>query len=80
MLILFQPEESKDSLELRIYDTTQDRCFYTALDMIVINAADIADKLDDFVGLTKKQKTKLVIHDLVQNEQTTELIDAFKAI
>jgi hypothetical protein len=48
--------------------------------MIVINAADIADRLDDFVGLTKKQKTKLVIHDLVQNEQTTELIDAFKAI
>jgi hypothetical protein len=80
MLILFQPEESKDSLELRIYDTTQDRCFYTALDMIVVNASDIADRLDDFVGLTKKQKTKLVIHDLVQNEQTTELINAFKAI
>ena len=80
MLILFQPEESKDSLELRIYDTTQNRCFYTAFDMIVVNASDIADRLDDFVGLTKKQKTKLTIHDLVQNEQTTELIDAFKAI
>ena len=80
MLILFQPEESKDSLELRIYDTAQNRCFYTALDMIVVNTSDIADRLDDFVGLTKKQKTKLIIHDLVQNEQTTELIDAFKAI
>lgn len=80
MLILFRPEDSEDALEIRIYDTTQDRCFYTADDMLVVNPEDMADRLDDFVGLSKRGKSKLIIHDLVNTENTENLIRLFKAI
>lgn len=77
MLIIFRPEQSSDPLELRIYDTIQDRCFYTADDMIIVNSVDIADRLDDFVGLAKKDKSNIVIKDLVENDQTAMLIKDF---
>lgn len=77
MLIIFRPEQSNDPLELRIYDTVQDRCFYTADDMILVNSVDIADRLDDFVGLNKKDKSNIVIKDLVENDQTAALIKDF---
>ena len=77
MLIIFRPE-TEDSLELRIYDTQQNRCFHTADDMIIVNCEDIAARLDDFVGLSKRKKQKLVIHDLIGNDQTQALITAFQ--
>lgn len=80
MLIIFRPEDTEDQLEIRIYDTKQERTFYTADDMIVVNAEDIADRLDDFVGISKRAKYRLLIHDLIENEQTIALVEAFKAI
>lgn len=82
MLFVFRPQSTKDKLEIRIYDTEQDRCFYTAEDMLVVNVDDIASRLDDFVGLSKTEKETLVIEVqcAADNERIAELIRKFKEI
>ena len=82
MLFIFRPQSTKDKLEIRVYDTEQDRCFYTAEDMLVINVDDIAQRLDDFVGLSKEEKETLVveINCAADNENVSELIRKFREI
>lgn len=82
MLFIFRPQNTNDKLEIRIYDTEQDRCFYTADDMLIVNTDDIASRLDDFVGLNKKEKETLVIEVQcsADNENVAELIRKFKEI
>jgi hypothetical protein len=83
MLFVFRPENAEDKLEVRIYDTEQDRCFYTAEDMLVVNMEDIACRLDDFVGLTKEEKKHLRIQiDMTDHAErditlVKELLDKF---
>jgi hypothetical protein len=86
MLIVFRPETASDPLEIRIYDTEQDRCFYTAEDMLIVNTEDIASRLDDFVGLSKEEKKYLGIEIMMRNtvnlnlDLIKELFDKFLEI
>jgi hypothetical protein len=79
MLFVFHPETAEDKLEIRIYDSEQDRCFHTAEDMLVVNMDDIAVRLDDFVGLSVEEKKGLKVHiePNVNNDRVSDLIKKF---
>lgn len=76
MLIVYQPEN--DSMDIHVHDTSDGRTFYTDEAEIIINLVGAAGKLDDFVGLSRKQKEDLVIHNLSESKQVEALIDTFK--
>lgn len=77
MLIIYQPEDKE--MSIRIHDTSDCRTFYTDEAELVINLEGAAAKLDDFVGLGKKKKAQLIIHNLTESAYVENLIQAFKA-
>lgn len=76
MLIVYQPENN--SMDIRVHDTSDGRTFYTDEAEVIINPVGAASKLDDFVGITKKQKENLVVHILTDSEHAVALINDFK--
>ena len=79
MLIIYQPEDKVNEMAINIYDTTQNRTYYTDEAALAINLEGVAYCLDDFIGLGKKKKSQLVIHNLTKSTYVDPLIKAFKA-
>ena len=79
MLIIYQPEDKVDSMAINIHDTMQNRTYYTDEEELAINLEGVASCLDDFVGLGKKRKSQLIIHNLTESASIEPLIKAFKS-
>ena len=79
MLIIYQPEDKVEEMAINIYDTTQNRTYYTDEAALAIDLEGIAGCLDDFIGLGKKKKSQLIIHNLTTSTYVEPLITAFKA-
>lgn len=79
MLIIYKPDDVADALCINVHDTVQNRTFYTDEAALEINMEDIAGRLDDFVGLGKKKKSQLVIHNLTDSVYIEPWLKAFKA-
>ena len=79
MLIIYQPEDKTEEMAINIYDTAQNRTYYTDEAALAIDLEGIAYCLDDFIGLGKKKKSQLIIHNLTTSTYIEPLITAFKA-
>ena len=75
MLIIYQPEDTE--MSIRIHDTSDCRTFYTDEPELIINPEGVVSKLDDFVGMNKKQKANLTIHNLCNSPRVDQLVEAF---
>ena len=79
MLIIYKPDDVADALCINVHDTVQNRTFYTDEAALAIDLEGIAYCLDDFIGLGKKKKSQLIIHNLTTSTYVEPLITAFKA-